>query len=631
MDKTLLGVSPDYLYFIDEKPKSVSDFHKPYFYVFSSRDNDIHSSRRRLVKKWKNCGSDDVLSKIDDIGEVEKRRGFWDYGLERDVFKVYAKRSYFVPEITDFLFFRFGLYTGEHDIAYQKRVATDLAAEDKAWVFDTQGKKETAKVLVYDIETTQYEEGKKEVPIDIIGWSSFDIGFQSEKDLENENFSFDIADCPDSWEEPEINQLVSHNLDEEVENLLSFCKTLMNSDIISGHNILGFDNLQIYTRIKWFLQNRASTLSKNQRKTFETFLDRYCRSDQSYHFGTRSDVLQFYPSSLDTFLGARKFYSFLNDFSLKGLAPFLDIKLDDRLVLKPSEMDIDKRTIRYNKQDVQEQLGVTLNIIQQALPLSFTTGMPFDLLFSSGAVQMWDYMSLIRGHRQRKIMPPICRVMSLCKQLQKDFEGYGSRNELAEMARNREQTLSKEFKRVVKYGEEMPGWVMNPEVVYNKDAKDADERLAYHMPGGMTIKPDSDANSHFIPWWNVIVADVGAMYPTILKAMNIGADTVRLSKKNEKPDYWIWLKKIPGSFLKGNDVKWRQVGEKDGFADEGYMVGVKIDEKQGVVNTAMTGILNMINKIKKELNEAKEKGVSDAELKRLKMMYQSVKGARNAG
>jgi len=60
------------------------------------------------------------------------------------------------------------------------------------------------------------------------------------------------------------------------------------------------------------------------------------------------------------------------------------------------------------------------------------------------------------------------------------------------------------------------------------------------------------------------------------------------------------------------------------------MIGVIIDKNPGVVNCAMSGIMSMIAKTKKELSEAKKSG-DTTELNRLKMMYQSVKGARNAG
>ena len=128
----------------------------------------------------------------------------------------------------------------------------------------------------------------------------------------------------------------------------------------------------------------------------------------------------------------------------------------------------------------------------------------------------------------------------------------------------------------------------------------------------------------------MVVADVGAMYPTILKAMNIGADTVRLAKREEKPDDYIWLKKIPRQFFEKRNINWRTISDKDTFADKGYIIGVKIDKNPGVVNCAMTGILSMIAKIKNELKEVSKSG-EKSELKRLKMMYQSLKGARNAG
>jgi DNA polymerase elongation subunit (family B) len=256
--------------------------------------------------------------------------------------------------------------------------------------------------------------------------------------------------------------------------------------------------------------------------------------------------------------------------------------------------------------------------------------MSFDMLLSSGAVNMWDHMSMIRAAYQKKIMPPICRVMSIAQTLLHDFRDCESREEIVKKAIENRDHLSKEILRVVKYGYEMPTWVEDPYVIYNTQAKDPEERLNYHMPGGMTIKPDKDAFSHFIPWWYVVVADVGAMYPTILKAMNIGADTVRLSSKSENPDAWIWLKKLPQRFLDKIDINWRNINSHDTYADKGYMLGVKIDKNSGVVNRSMTGIMSLIGQIKKELKIA-EKSANKEELQRLKMMYQSVKGARNAG
>ena len=86
----LLGISPDYLYLQNKSPKKLSDFHKPYFLVFCKDNNDINSSREKLIKKWENNKSEDnILSKIESIGDVETYRSFWDYGKLKKVFKVY--------------------------------------------------------------------------------------------------------------------------------------------------------------------------------------------------------------------------------------------------------------------------------------------------------------------------------------------------------------------------------------------------------------------------------------------------------------------------------------------------------------------------------------------------------------
>ncbi|MDH7517881.1 MAG: DNA polymerase domain-containing protein [Candidatus Thermoplasmatota archaeon] len=631
MSDTLIGVSPDYLYYHKKPPQLISELHKPYFLVFCQKNEDLEKNRQELIKKLETKNSEtDQLNKIEKISEIEDYKSFWDFNKKRKVFKVYTKKSYFVPEVSDHLFFNHDFYTAEHDIPYHQRALLDLAANGTTWLFDTNNEKKKLKIIVYDIETTEYEEGKNDVPIDIIGYSSFDLVFESSKNLEKEEFSFNILDIPSNWEDLEVKQLVSHNIDEEIKNLYDMCKILGGCDIVSGHNIVGFDNFHLYGRINWILKNNHENLSEDEKKIFQCFINKYCRLDKSFHFGVGSEVVQLYPTCFDTYLAARKFYSFLDEFSLKTLAPFLGVVVKDRVFLSPSQIKIDARTLKYNKQDVQEQIGVTLNLIQQALPLAFITCMPFDMLLPAGAVNIWDHMALLRGVVQKKIMPPICRVKSISQVLVRDFNDCKTREDIIKKAKKKREQLSKDFVRVLKYGDEMPEWVEYPYVIYNERAVDDEESLSYHMPGGMTIKPDKEARSDFIPWYHVVVADVGAMYPTILKAMNIGADTVKLASKKEKPDAYIWLKKLPERFFEERDVFWREINLEDSYADKGYILGVKIDDSLGVVNQAMTSIMNMIAKIKKELKEAEKKG-DKAELQRLKMMYQSMKGARNAG
>ena len=633
MTDLLLGLSPNYLYFQGKSPQLVSELHHPYFLAFSPSKVDAKTARKKLIEQWnKNKDDHPKLSKITSIGELESYESFCDFTKKRDVFKIYTKESYLVPEISDYLFFEHEFYTAEHDIPYHQRALVDLAAEGATWLFDTAGKKTKLKVLVYDIETTQYEQGNTLIPIDIIGYACFNIAIESEKNLSKEEFSFEIRESPSHWKDVEVVQYLSRNVDEEIAHLLAFCKLAKDADIISGHNIIGFDNVHVYGRINWLLKNKSDQLSVDEKKVFQNFIGQYCREDKSFHFGVMGgEIVQVYPCSFDTYLAARKFYPWLDDFRLKTLAPFLNVLVENRLYLAPSQIKLDDRTMTYNKQDIQEQIGVTLNLISQALPLSFTTCMPFDMLLSSGAVNMWDHMALLRGAVHKKIIPPICRVKSISQILVNDFEGQTTKEDIIRQAKKRREQLSKDFVRVLKYGEEMPDWVEYPYVIYKEQQSDDDEDVVnYHMPGGMTIKPDKEAHSHFIPWYHVVVADVGAMYPTILKAMNIGADTVKLAKKNESPDAWVWLKKLPEDFFKNRDVNWREITKQDSYADRGYMLGVRIDTTPGVVNLAMSGIMNMIAKIKQELKDV-EKKARNVELTRLKMMYQSMKGARNAG
>ncbi|MBN2598941.1 MAG: DNA polymerase elongation subunit (family B) [Candidatus Thermoplasmatota archaeon] len=634
MRNMLLGLSPNYLYCQGKTPQLVSELHRPYFLAFPPTTVDAATARNHLLEQWnQNKADHPKLSKITDIGELETYRSFCDFTKTRQVFKVYTKESYLVPEISDYLFFEHELFTAEHDIPYHQRALVDLAAEGKTWLFDTEGEKKKLKVLIYDIETTQFEEGKPQIPIDILGYACCDITIESEKNLQTEEFSFEFRDAPVHWKDVEVQQHLARSVDEEIANLFLFCKQAKTADIISGHNILGFDNVHVHSRITWLLKTKQDQLSVDEKKTFQNFNSLYCREDKSFHFGIMgAEIVQVYPCSFDTYLAARKFYPWLDDYRLKSLAPFLNIVVENRVYLAPSQIKLDDRTMTYNKQDVQEQIGVSLHFLQQALPLSFTTCMPFDMLLSSGAVNMWDHMALLRGASQKKIVPPICRVKSIAQMLAKDFGSLPTKEKIIRLAKQRREQLSKDFIRVLKYGEEMPDWVQYPQVIYKEQtsADDDEEIVNYHMPGGMTIKPDKEAHSHFIPWYHVVVADVGAMYPTILKAMNIGADTVRLATRDEKPDAWVWLKKLSEEFLKNRNVNWREITKQDTYADKGYMVGIRIDTHPGVVNCAMTGIMNIIGKIKKELKDTKSK-VPTSELESLKMMYQSMKGARNAG
>jgi DNA polymerase elongation subunit (family B) len=328
-----LNASQRYLYWNDGKIRPISESHSPYFLAFAK--NDIERRRKELIDKWKSG----ELNNVKDIGEIEGYKSFWNPKIIRKVFKVYTTHSYLVPEVSDSLF-KMGFYTAEHDIPYRQRVLTDLASQGR-WLFDTNGEEKKLKMMAYDIETTQYGERARDIPIDIIGYSLFDISFHSRKDLEKEEFDFEIVDYPD-WEGLEVIQLVAHNRDEEIDSIRNFCSELKKVDIVSGHNLLGFDNLQIYNRIKYFLKDGVEA------SFFNEFLNKYALKEQTFHFGLQSNAIIFYPCSFDTYHASRKFYS-LDDYSLKAVAPFLGVNIKDRIYLTPSQMKLDERTMKYNR------------------------------------------------------------------------------------------------------------------------------------------------------------------------------------------------------------------------------------------------------------------------------------------
>src|SRR5205085_11167586 len=155
--------------------------------------------------------------------------------------------------------------------------------------------------------------------------------------------------------------------------------------------LLGFDNKQVHDRILDLLarDQKRQTMSPNMREWFQRYTTIYSRPDKSFHWGERQDTAVLHPISLDTFHAARKFYFFHDDFTLKGLAPWLGIDVPDRVYLEPHEMGLDARTFAYNKHDIQEQVGITQVLIAQALPLSFTVNLPPDDLLVGGNTKRW--------------------------------------------------------------------------------------------------------------------------------------------------------------------------------------------------------------------------------------------------
>ena len=89
----LIGISPECLYFNGTSPRQVSNYHKPYFLVFTPQHLNIKNIRLNLIKKIEENKSDqNPLSKIESVGDIETYNSFWDFEKKIQVFKVFTEK-----------------------------------------------------------------------------------------------------------------------------------------------------------------------------------------------------------------------------------------------------------------------------------------------------------------------------------------------------------------------------------------------------------------------------------------------------------------------------------------------------------------------------------------------------------
>lgn len=636
--------------------------HRPYCLVLCPNDTEMAKAVRGRVARaaaglergmapW----VQDMIAEISK--EIEVYDSFTNPGKKWRVFRIYAKESKNVPIISDEVFFKLGIPTAEHDIPYYQRVLADLAAQEKLWMYDTGGWKEKLKVLVYDIETTKLSEevvedvkGKfRNIPIDIIGYSKFELSFESSVDLGKEEFNIELTETTTDWQAPEVVQLVvpDGSEDTEFENLKQFTRQVREADVVGGHNILSFDNMAVRDRLEELVNRRRMEMSVQERTELITFLRDYTKPSQMHNFGRMQWTMDMYPTSFDTYYAARRFYSFLPSFGLKEVAPALGVQIKDRMRVDYTRMDPkDPKTLLYNKHDVQEQLGITMILLQQALPLAFVTCLPFEDIWPTGTTRLWDHMAMIRAAKYKKVFQPIYSATKVAREaIGAGFGYFRTREELTKYAlETGKERWSDVFKRVVKYGQEMPEWIEYAHLIQERlrpladmpeeDLDEGEDEASYHVPGGLTLHPDDPkVKSDLVVYWSIVNADVGAMYPTILQSKNVGADTITLCDGWDEPDDWVWFKKVPDSFLHSEHVKFRKPGVEEGYADgEGIMIGIKVAKTPSMVSYAMTGVLKVVGKTKKRMKIFdKDPNATENEKFQQKMVYASLKALRNAG
>lgn len=652
-----LGNSNTHIFESDGIVKEIGKDLAPYFLVNWGSMKPV--AQNDLLKFYQTTRD---ITRIGDIEEYTSAVKFTKNTREKlQVRKIYVRHPSLVPKISDTLFqryYRFGIELYQFDIPYRNLVMLESAStnQPEKYIFNTGGNIETLKVLTYDIENLATGE------ICIIGYSSFDIKIQSSFDIDKEDSSFTVIEAP-SWQDIEVKQIITKPEDEAAA-LLEFVKIIDEHDMISGHNIMTYDNIQmIDKRLHFHLGNNSYTLEE------EDYIKRFIKTKTDktnvFNMGRMEECLIFYPSTLDTYWAFRRVHTNMSQYTLKFLAKSFGINVKNRVYFEGKDFSkLDKKCydselfeklVVYNTHDVMEQNGLTLIAILDLMPTAFLTCMSLDEAVVKSNTKMGDNVTFLRCIRNKRVMPPMAKASEVCDLLLKKFNKPFLTDEELMVLEPDDKNLIK----IAKYRTEAPLFVRYPAFV-----------LWCETVGGLTGHPNDDngglpsANSDFLPWYRKINADVTAMYPTLVQAKNACCDSVRFALWGEEPDDWIWIKdlrefdinlkepeglnkfeyyeniKYMDDYIKATGaefLKWSpyilKPTEND-YQDTGFLVGVIINNEIGMLNSALRGVVKLTKKIKSDKkaldkldssvpeNKSKQKSVAG--------LYASLKAVRNS-
>jgi len=490
--------------------------HSPYLIVMCDNNiedgkykNTVAATIRKIERKIEDSGENSVYRYImvNRDGKMRKTnesiyRSWYNPNHRHRCFFAHVTKSWKVPHLSDALFKDFGLGTCEMDILYPERVLIDLQSDGKEWIFDTGGVERTLKVLAYDLETPQF---KKEalpgtIPIEMIGWASFDIKYKAtkgeltDKKYNPKPFNMEITSLPD-WKEPKIEQMLAGGDAEELEavNLYRLLRLFDEHDIIAGHNVMAFDNLMVIQRVQWLLANRGNLFTKDQKDFINKYIKTNTKDDNIFSFGEQAPTVNVYPMTFDTYYAAKRIYFFIPEYSLKFLAKHFGYIIDDRVYLDAESISMDseedtKTTMLYNEHDVREQIGLTIHLLPDAMRLSFINGMPFEMNMPAGTTKIWDHMAWIRARKKKKIMPAMSVPLKICKEF---FHSFGMTrrngkpwtkvaifNEARKRVKQDKDAVSKRLLKVIKYRTELCTYLLFPHLVYNPYQKKELQRIS---------------------------------------------------------------------------------------------------------------------------------------------------------
>ncbi len=615
----LLNNSNVHFFESNNKISEIAEEFQPYFLInygdlSDKAKNDLHKhaqQNRNIVSLSKEIEYESFVNFTSDSREKLTCK------------KVYCNYPGVVPAVSDELFQRYRKHNCsvfQFDIPYRTLVQLESAASGipEKYMFNTNGKNEKIKVMSYDIETLKSGE------ICIIGYSVFDITIKSYFDIKTEESSFEIVDVP-NWDDLKVKQLLAKP-NEEHKILLEFIQLCMKVDIVSGHNILVYDNMELVNRIKY--HKEANSYSQVELKTVNEFLSVYTNEINIFNFGKSDKGMLVYPNSLDTLLAMRRLYDRLPQYDLKSLAKEFNFIVEDRVYFTAEDFnkttkdifdneELWNKFIEYNKHDVQEQNGLTILALQQILPLSFMTGLPLDEIVIKSNTKVGDAITISRCIFHKRIFPPMLNADKVSKKLVKMFDKYfiEDKDLLTVDASN------KELWKVVKYGSERPNFTRYLGLILNSETV-----------GGLTMHPGDDggslpsADSAGLIYYDIVNADVSSMYPNLVLATNACADTVRFADKDETPDDYIWIKNLDDENEILDQCPYIHREPIEEYQSSGVEFGIIVNEEMAMLAKALAGIIKLTTIIKQQKKVEKDKDKQIA----LKGLYASLKSVRNS-
>ena len=511
-----------------------------------------------------------VLEGVTSVSEPYELDSWVNWGTKVKVRKLNIIHPSKTPEIST-NYYKLGFETYQQSIPFHTVVSTESEANG-LWPLDTNNNLIEINCMVVDIEYL-----KNIDYLSCIGLGEFKIKIKSSVDLINEDFKLELT-IPDDIK---ITQLLCDKNESPVKILKQYVKHLNNTHILIGHNIDEFDNYEMFQIFSKYDQ-------------FKSFIRSRFYNHQAFFRGRVSNnFTTFYPITFDTLLSSRFLYKGESEvgYGLKQLAIKFNLNLTNRVYERDfgswDNWNIhNPQCLTYNQHDVLETFQLFKKEAKAILLQMLITGMSFDDVVQDSNGRIADCLSLIRG--KHIIHPPMMNPLKVAQALQQHFKGeLHTKEYIFNYFREHECTSECAFDnkdakymrdkllRVVKYGQEAPDYITYYPLL-----------LDYVAIGGFTEHP----GIAMTPLHNINKADVSAMYPTIVKSLNICPDTIKLSLKGETVNGWCWFKYIGNKDIL-NLFEYRP-------KDNGFEIGYQQRHQEGLLNKALTGVLKVVQTYK---------------------------------